>query len=272
VKKEAAVACGLFVTILGSAGFIAAYATGGDRLYEGLCLAFAAAGLSTAALGWAFFFVADERVVDKIETYPSPPDERAAQSGEIAEDLREISRPKLLMRLLYLALGAFAAALVVPVRSLGPAPDGALFSTRWRKGDRLVRDDGSPIHVGDLDVDSTLTVFPEGALDDAQSQATLIRLPQTAADSASGYIAYSRICTHAGCPVALYRAAAKELMCPCHQSVFDVRSNGAVVSGPADHALPRLPIEVGFDGTLRATGDFPKPVGPGFWERGQPRA
>lgn len=268
MKKQAAIAFALLVSILGSAGFIAAYATGGNRLYEGLCLAFAAAGLSAAALGWAFFFVSDETVIDEIETYPSPLGERIAESGEVAEDLRDVSRPKLLVRLLYLALGAFGAALVVPVRSLGPAPDDALFTTRWCKGDRLVRDDGSPIHVGDLNVDSTLTVFPEGALDDSQSQATLIRLPQTTTDSASGYIAYSRICTHAGCPVALYRAAAKELMCPCHQSVFNVLADGAVVSGPADHALPRLPIEVGSDGILRATGDFPEPVGPGFWERG----
>ena len=79
---------------------------------------------------------------------------------------------------------------------------------------------------------------------------------------------YSRLCTHAGCPVALYRADVKELICPCHQSVFDVLANGAVVAGPADHPLPRLPIEVGEDGVLRATGDFPDPVGPGFWERG----
>jgi ubiquinol-cytochrome c reductase iron-sulfur subunit len=68
--------------------------------------------------------------------------------------------------------------------------------------------------------------------------------------------------------VALYRAADRELICPCHQSAFDVMADGAVISGPADHALPRLPIEIGSDGFLRATGDFPEPVGPGFWERG----
>ena len=68
--------------------------------------------------------------------------------------------------------------------------------------------------------------------------------------------------------MALYRAAARQLLCPCHQSVFDVVADGAVLAGPADHALPRLPIEVGSDGVLRATGDFPEPVGPGFWERG----
>ncbi len=254
--------------MLGSAGFIAAYATGGSRLGEGLGIALAAAGLSAAALGWAFWIVPDEQVVDEIETYPSSSQERAAESGEVAEDLREISRPRLLLGLLGAAIASFAAALIVPIRSLGPAPDGALFRTRWRNGSRVVREDGTPVTVRDLNVDSAITVFPEGAVGDAQSQAMLIRLPNDLAAQTDGYIAYSKVCTHAGCPVALYRAADRELICPCHQSVFDVLHEGAVLSGPADHALPRLPIEVADDGTLRATGDFPVPVGPGFWERG----
>ena len=185
----------------------------------------------------------------------------------MTEAVRQITRPRLLLTLLGAAAGSFAAALVVPVRSLGPAPDAALFHTSWRKGSRLVRDDGSLVRAADLNVDSAIAVFPEGSIGDAQAQATLIRLPEDLANGTRGYVAYSRLCTHAGCPVALYRAAAKELLCPCHQSVFDVVDNGAVVSGPADHALPRLPIEVGSDGVLRATGDFPVPVGPGFWER-----
>ena len=172
------------------------------------------------------------------------------------------------MRLLAVAGAAFVAALIVPIRSLGPAPGDTLFKTRWRKGARVARDDGTLVHVGDLNVGSAVTVFPEYALDDAQSQTMLIRLPGGLANGTQGYIAYSKVCTHAGCPVALYRAAAKQLLCPCHQSVFDVLSDGAVVSGPADHALPRLPLEIDSDGILRATGDYPQPVGPGFWERG----
>ncbi|MGA9274895.1 MAG: Rieske (2Fe-2S) protein [Candidatus Cybelea sp.] len=268
MKKHAAIATALILAIIGSALFIAAYFTGGDRLYEGLSLALAAAGLSAAALGWAFWIVPNEQVVDEIVTYPSSPGERVAESGEAAGELRQIGRPRMLVALLSAALASFAAALIVPIRSLGPAPDRLLFHTRWRKGDRIVREDGSLVHVDDLNVDSAITIFPEDALGDSQSQATLIRLPGDVAASADGYIAYSRLCTHAGCPVALYRAASKELLCPCHQSVFDVVDNGTVVSGPADHALPRLPIEVGSDGILRATGDFPEAVGPGFWERG----
>jgi ubiquinol-cytochrome c reductase iron-sulfur subunit len=268
-KRQArVVAFTLVATILCSLLFIAAYVTGSGRLYEGLSIAVAAAGLSAAGLAWAFWLVPLECVTDEIETYPSSSSERSAESAELAGDLHAVSRSRALLRLLYAALGAFAAALIVPIRSLGPAPGAALFHTRWRKGSRLARVDGRAVGVGDLNIDSAITVFPEDAIGDAQSQAILIRLPDGIAQSARGYIAYSKVCTHAGCPVALYRAAARELLCPCHQSVFDVTQDGAVVSGPADHALPRLPLDVSIDGFLRAAGDFPEPVGPGFWERG----
>ncbi len=267
MRREAAIAAALVAAILGSAIFVVAYFVAADRLYEGLGLALAAAGLCAAAIGWAFWIVPNEQVTDDIETYPSSPSERAAQNAEAAEDVREITRPRALLALLAAAVGSFAAAMIVPIRSLGIAPDALLFHTRWRRGDRLVRDDGSIVRASDLNVDSTVTVFPESAVGDPQSVATLIRLQEALPDTAGGYVAYSRLCTHAGCPVALYRAAARELICPCHQSVFNVLDGGAVVSGPADHALPRLPIEIDGDGVLRATGDFPQPVGPGFWER-----
>lgn len=268
MRKETTIAAALVVAILGSAIFIAVYFTGGDRLFEGLGLTMAAAAFCASGLGWAFWIVPDEQVVDEIDTYPSPAVQRAAQSAEVAEDLREVTRSRMLVGLLGAALASFACALIVPIRSLGLAPDDLLFHTRWRRGARIVRVDGSPVHVTDLNVDAAVTVFPEGATDDAQSVATLIRVPESTAGTASGYMAYSRLCTHAGCPVALYRAEVKELVCPCHQSAFGVLANGAVLSGPADHALPRLPIEVGPGGVLRATGDFPEAVGPGFWERG----
>ncbi len=237
-------------------------------MYEGLALALAAAGFAGAATGWAFWILPAEEVVDERDDYPSLHAERAAESGEVAVAGREITRRRVLSRLLYAALGIFGIALIVPVRSLGNGPRDTLFHTKWRRGLRLTREDGRFIHVNDLNVDSIVTVFPQDAVEDAQSQTVLIRLPEALGDTAQGYIAYSKICTHAGCPVALYRAAAKQLMCPCHQSIFDVTGNGAVVSGPADHALPRLPIEVDRDGYLVASADFAEPVGPGFWERG----
>lgn len=266
-RAERIIAISLIVAALGSIGFIVAYATGGDHTFEGSALVLAAAGFAAAALGWSFGIIPHEQVVDLREEYPSPRSERRDEQLEVRRVWGEVSRKRALLPLLYAALGVFGMALVVPLRSLGPALGGTLFHTKWRRGVRLVREDGSPVRAGDLNVDSVVTVFPEGAVGDALSQTVLIRLPDELAESVQGYIAYSKVCTHAGCPVALYRRAAKELMCPCHQSVFDVVENGAVVSGPADRALPRLPIAVGGDEYLIATGDYPEPVGPGFWER-----
>ena len=113
-----------------------------------------------------------------------------------------------------------------------------------------------------------MTIFPEGAIGDAQSQATLIRFRERANGSAHGYIAYSRVCTHAGCPVALYRAPPSNCSAPAINRSSTSSTEGAVVSGPADHALPRLPIEVGADGILPRARRFSRTGRAGFWERG----
>ncbi len=267
--KDRAIGVFLLLAIAGSGGFIFAYVTNGNRLLEGVSLAGAAAMFAAAALGWAFWIVPDEQVVDEIDEYPSSIAARDEQSATIAEDERSIGRQKALLRLLYVALGSFALALASPLRSFGPLVAAkSLFSTKWRRGSRLARADGTLVSTSDLNVGAVEVVFPEGAIGDPMSQATLIRLPDgVVPNTPSGYIAYSRLCTHAGCPVALYRSQQQQLACPCHQSVFDVTRNGAVVSGPADHALPRLPLVADASGALRATGDFPVPVGPGFWER-----
>jgi ubiquinol-cytochrome c reductase iron-sulfur subunit len=83
--------------------------------------------------------------------------------------------------------------------------------------------------------------------------------------SPQGFVAYSKICTHAGCPVGLYQAQLHELLCPCHQSNFDVLSGARPLFGPAAVALPQLPLRITPDGFLAATGDFSEPVGPYFW-------
>jgi len=257
----------LTVAIVASAGFIAAYATGGSHVDEGIALTAACAAFATAALAWGSGILPREQVTDIRSDYPSAPPMRLDETAEVARVQHDLSRSGALLRLLYAALGLFGLALIVPLRSLGPSIDGTLFHTKWRKGSRVVREDGSAVRISDLNVNSVVTVFPQGAIGDPRSQAVLIRLPGDLEPATQGYIVYSKVCTHAGCPVALYRAAARELMCPCHQSVFNVLANGAVVSGPADAPLPRLPIVLTGDGYLVAAGDFPEPVGPGFWER-----
>lgn len=267
-RRELAIAIALVVAIAGSIGFIVAYFATQSRLMEGLTLALAFAGLAFAALGWANWLIPAEQIVEERDVAPSSPADRESEEREVLEGERELSRRTLLVRLLYGALAALTAALVVPVRSLGHAPDGTLFRTKWKRGDRLVREDGRAVRQNELEVDSVVTVFPEDAVGDPQSQAVLVRVPQDLNAGSAGYLAFSKICTHAGCPVALYRATEHQLMCPCHQSLFDVLDAGRVVAGPADHALPQLPIQIDGSGYIRALGDFPNPVGPGFWERG----
>ena len=129
--------------------------------------------------------------------------------------------------------------------------------------------------AADLPVGGVLTVFPEGHLDAADSQTLLIRMepndlviqPGRESWSPQGYVAYSKICTHAGCPVGLYDQASGRLFCPCHQSVFEAKDGAKPTAGPASRPLPQLPLTVDADGTLRAQRDFTEPVGPGFWNR-----
>lgn len=81
------------------------------------------------------------------------------------------------------------------------------------------------------------------------------------------YYAYSKICTHIGCPTSLYEAQTNRILCPCHQSQFDALRYGKPLFGPAARALPQLPITVDEEGYLVAQANFIEPVGPAFWER-----
>jgi ubiquinol-cytochrome c reductase iron-sulfur subunit len=120
-----------------------------------------------------------------------------------------------------------------------------------------------------------VTVYPEGFVGSPVSQTLLIRVepaslelpPGRLAWAPDGVVAFSKICTHAGCPVGLYVASTHQLLCPCHQSTFDVLRGATPVFGPASRPLPQLPLDAGADGVLRARADFQEPVGPGFWDR-----
>lgn len=265
--RERAIAAGLLLAMTASAGFMVAYAKQESTQWQGFALACAFAGFMIAALGWSRWIIPHEQVVDLRDTAPQPLDERAGMVERWERGIAMVTRRTWLTRMLYAALGVFGIAALFPAGSLGPEPDSTLFHTRWKRGDRLQRVDGTFVRSGDLNEEAAITVFPEGNIGDSQSMTVLVKLPDGLVRSApQGYIAYSKMCTHAGCPVALYRSADHRLVCPCHQSVFDVTADASVVSGPADHPLPRLPIEIAADGYLRATGDFPAPVGPGFWE------
>lgn len=258
MRTQRSVAIALALSIAGSVIFVAAYLSGGPNAALGFGATLAAAGFCAALASWERSLVAPSVVTEE-------------RNAARASGATTLARPKLLA-LLGAAFGALAVAALMPLRSLGSRV--AVTGTKWRPGTRVVRDDGMPIRRGDLNVGSIVTAFPEGAVGDSASQLALVRLgPQemvdarAAARAPEGYAGFSKVCTHAGCPVAIYRAAQRQLMCPCHQSIFDVLDGAKVLSGPADRALPQLPMAFDERGELRATGDFTEPVGPGYWQR-----
>jgi ubiquinol-cytochrome c reductase iron-sulfur subunit len=264
------------VSAAGSVLFAATYVRKTGPGWQGLGLGIALAALAVALAVWATRVLPQRQVTDERDDYPSSTLERRAMDADVRASAEALSRFNFLVRSLWVALGALGVALVFPLRSLAPAFGSGLYHTRWFRGARMVREDGSPVRAADLGIGAVLTVFPEGFAGDPFSQTLLLRVPVESLRldpsrmswAPGGFIAFSKICTHAGCPVGLYRRTAQQLLCPCHQSVFDVARGAVPVSGPAVRALPQLPIQVGDDGFLRAQGDYAEPVGPSFWERG----
>ena len=271
-RVEWVVAALFGVTALAGLGLLVVYVLGGQTQVEGVLLAIALGSLGIGIVMWAQDLMITPVVVEERHPLEAGPEVPADLEEALAEE-SGFTRRRFLVGMLATALAGLAAALAIPVLSLGPAPGRELFTTAWRPGKRLVGADGVPVRAGDIPLDSLVTVFPEGDPGSADSQTLLIRVPPDqlrldptrAAWAPDGYVAYSKICTHAGCPVGLYRASERKLICPCHQSTFDVLTGATPVFGPAGRPLPQLPIHLQPDGTFVADGDFPEPVGPAFW-------
>jgi quinol---cytochrome c reductase iron-sulfur subunit len=272
-ETPAAVALGL--SILAAIGLAVVYVLGGQPQAEGALLGVALGGLGIGLILWGKRLLRAEELVEERHVGPSLEEERVAAGTALGRGEWDIGRRRFLSRLLLGALGALGLAALFPIRSLGPSPGRSLFVTRWRRGSRVVDEDGVPVRADRLSVGSVLTVYPEGAVGSADSQTLLLRVdpgllalpPTRLAWAPEGYVAYSKVCTHAGCPVGLYRAPTHRLLCPCHQSTFDVLAGAVPTFGPATRPLPQLPIEIDAEGFLRALGDYPEPIGPGFWNR-----
>jgi ubiquinol-cytochrome c reductase iron-sulfur subunit len=193
-----------------------------------------------------------------------------------------LARRKLITRSLGFMAGGLGLMLIMPLGGLikNPNKGDPLGTTEWAKGVRLVRNDGTPIRPGDQQPGSLETVFPAvpGGNRQADAATMLIRLRpeqlaenkprQGQADFAYGeYVAFSKICTHAGCPVSLYEQETSRILCPCHQSQFDVTQGAKPVFGPAARALPQLPLDVDDEGYFVAASDYIEAVGPTYWNR-----
>jgi ubiquinol-cytochrome c reductase iron-sulfur subunit len=276
VRRASLVAAISFAAaILAALGLFVVYVAGGQPQVEGALLFVALAGIGAGLMVWATRLMTGIGQQTQARGHaPQPPDAKESATEAMVGGVEEMSRRRLLFRLLLGAAGALGLAAIFPIRSLGRAPGASLFRTEWSPGLRLVDVDGNLVTRDTLEVGSFTTVFPEDAVGSADSQAVLIRVPLGAlqlpadrlAGAPDGYVAYSKVCTHAGCAVGLYLARVHQLRCPCHQSTFDVLNGAQPVYGPAARPLPQLPIQIDPDGTIRALGDFTAPVGPAFWD------
>jgi ubiquinol-cytochrome c reductase iron-sulfur subunit len=267
---------------IGIAGGIVAaigYSTGDTDEVLGLGLAAALGGIGVGLVSWAKYLDLDEHVVQEREPLAITPTERAQLREEVDATAQLFGRRKLLVGL---AAGSFLSAVigfVGPVGSLGPKPRGERARTAWSPGARLVTTGGTPIEASAQTFGELVTVFPAGheGVDDAQVVLMKLRpdlLTERTREGATadGWVAYSKICTHAGCSVGLLGVDDRPpdtliaLVCPCHQSVFDPRDGARPVGGPATRSLPQLGLDVDDDGYLVARADFDGPVGPLAWD------
>jgi ubiquinol-cytochrome c reductase iron-sulfur subunit len=279
-RAERATAVAFGLSALASIALVVVYITGGQTQLEGILLGVSLGGLGVGLAVWGERMLDSREVVEeRHELGSGEAGERALAQAFMEEAGPEIRRRGFVLKMLGIAGGALGIALLPPIASLGPAPGNSLKTTSWRPGMRLVRDDtGEPIRADELVLDEVLTVVPETAPKAADSVALLIRLPEDQielpaerlAGTINGLVCYSKLCTHAGCPVGLYRAANRSLFCPCHQSQFNVLAGCTPTFGPAARPLPQLPIAVDQEGFVYAKGDFLEPVGPAFWDRGGP--
>lgn len=272
-RGTAWVAISFMLALAGGFAFLFFYWTDGNNEELGASLAFFLGGIGGSLVLYARRLMLRRQAIEARDPLPSPPAEREAALRSFSEGAAEIHRRGLLVGIAASAL-AFAAAVVVSLfRSLGNPPGPSLFDTVWKRGQPLTKSDGTPVSLDALEPGSTVIVFPNDRIGDERAQTVLLRveerllnLPRGRQDWApAGYVAYSRVCTHAGCPVGMYEDTAGLLMCPCHQSTFDVLRGACPTGGPAVRSLPQLPLYADASGILRAGGGFTEPPGPGFW-------
>ena len=268
------VGLGIAATVGGAVSFAVCFVVGASNAWLGGSLALALLGLGLALAFWGRDLADDEVVAGR---YPVPPDEvdgQAKLATQLDEHASVITRRSFLSKALVFGIAVFGLSQVVLLGALGPWPGDSLTSTGWRKGRRLVTEDGEPVDSKTvLATGGFIVAFPEGGEDKANSQVVLLHFvngdftPQPGRESWSpqDFVAYSRVCTHAGCPVAEYLDVEQLLVCPCHQSEFDLLNGAQPRGGPAGRPLPQLPLAIDDEGFLVAQSDFTVDVGPGFW-------
>ena len=259
-----------------------------NNLFVGLGMAVALLGVGIGAVHWAKSLMHGHELVEERHPTRGSDETRdtAVEMFSQANAESGFTRRSLVRNTLIGALVAAPIPAVVLFRDLAPEKDpiALMKNTMWEPGIRLTRDpSGLPIKASEITIGSIFHAIPEGLAEleyhkieeKAKAAVLLVRLPlenlnetpERASWSYQGIVAYSKICTHVGCPVALYEQLTHHLLCPCHQSAFDVANHCEVIFGPAARPLPQLPITIDDEGYLIAQSDFTEPVGPSFWER-----
>jgi ubiquinol-cytochrome c reductase iron-sulfur subunit len=252
----------------------------------GVTLGVALFCIGAGAVHWARTLMSDVEAADERHPISAAPEVKAGVVADFRQGAEEsaFGRRKLLRNTLFGALAMVPLSGVVLLRDLGPLPEDKLRHTLWEQGKLLVNQNtNEPMRPEDVVVGSLAFAKPDGLEEHdhdfqkeiAKAALMIVRIqPDNIKDqrtldwSHEGIVAYSKICTHVGCPVSLYEQQTHHVLCPCHQSTFDLSDGARVVFGPAGHPLPQLRIGVDKDGYLEALGDFDEPVGPSFWERG----
>ena len=269
---------------------------GASNVALGLTLGLALLFIGIGAIQWSRKLMNDTEIIELRHPVRSSDADReeAITAFQAGVDDSGIARRPLIRNSLLGAVGALALPAVVALRDLGPLPGRTLYHTVWTEGMRVVNDvSGTPIRpewvrMGQL-VNAEPEIFFNGEpygeetiegheqlVEKTKAAIILVRMQPDDITPAKGrenwgvggILAYSKIGTHVGCPISLWEQQTHHLLCPCHQSTFDLADNGKVIFGPAARAVPQLPLAVDEEGYLIATSDFREPVGPSFWERG----
>lgn len=252
-------------------------------------------GIAAGMTVWARQVMPHYEVASPYDELPSAPEEKSSFSDFLMRSADEsgVTKRPLMRRTLLLAMAPLGLAPIVLLRDTGPLPRETLKHTLWERGMHMVVEgadragDEQWIHEDDIRAGGMISALPFvepdpehphglSLNDQAKTVILLIRLQEREFSDEmtseqlnwthNGIIAYSKICTHVGCPAALYESGTHRILCPCHQSTFDATNGAKVTFGPANRALPQLPITVDEEGYLVADGDFSEPVGPTFWD------
>jgi len=290
-KAERLVAACFLIAMVSGFGFLVAYGIVGvgtltdalhSNLWLGGTLSLTLLMLGIGAVIWVRNIMPPVEMTEQRHPLRSTEADRAAFKETFQEgaDTSQFVKRPLIRRTLIAATVPLAVAPIVLLRDLGPLPGTSLAHTAWRRGRRLVvYGTGRPITPAEFSSPgSIISVAPEGFQDDddAMAKAAVIIIkfrpgqlqpPTVMPWTVDDIVAYSKICTHVGCPAALYEQTTHHILCPCHQSTFDAARGAKVLFGPATRPLPQLPMGVDAQGFLIATSDFHEPVGPSYWER-----